>query len=66
MRPTVSQPSRRVAPAPTARRGTASASLTTPTDAMRSQPGDEPGSLADVMDGTTPQDPQQEEDQKFL
>jgi hypothetical protein len=24
-------------------------------------PGDEPGTLADVMDGTTPQDPQEEE-----
>lgn len=30
------------------------------------QPGDEPGTLADVMDGTAQQDPEQEENQKFL
>jgi hypothetical protein len=72
MRPTVSRPAQRSAPTPMARTGTASASLTTPTDEMRGlfdweqPPGDEPGTLADVMDGTLQQDPEKENNETVL
>lgn len=72
MRPIVSRPSQRSVQAPVRRAAPVSASLTTPTDEQRGvfdweqPPGDEPGTLADVMDGSAQQDPQQEEDQKIL
>lgn len=70
MRPIVSRPNQRSVQAPLRRTASVSASLTTPTDEHRGmfdqQPGDEPGTLADAMDGTTPQDPEKEESQTIL